>query len=133
MVWPGEELIFDRTKADVENRTEKGFLMCRDLSRMGRCAKSLIDFAGLRLSPKTDWAQGTFPTAARLKDFLTALKKLREQFPVRKTTPELPETMAGLTAEEANAMEKMLFDMCVLREMMPGAWRYSGEIRCGEE
>lgn len=127
-----DDLIFDRTQEDVDNRRKKGFYMAADLNRVCGAAQEIAGFSGLPISFKTDWTPYEFPTAQSMRDYLKQLSKLRGWFAVFKTTPDLPDTMKLLAYQSANDIEKMLADMQEIKEIIPANWPYCGEFLCGE-
>lgn len=128
-----DSLIFDRRAEDVENRTPKGFYTAENLRIVSGYGKHISDFAGLGIPFQEDWTTHVFPTRPRMEKYLTDLKKLREDFTVFENTPALPESMDGFTYEEANHIEKMLWDMGRMMKIIPGSWQWCGELTCSEE
>ncbi len=97
----------------------------------------------LDFEPKTDWAETDIPSGKDMERFLSQLKTLRDNT-LQIESPELPETMWGLTFEEANNIEQMLlvlyealtaFELEVKETIQTEAAQFklhSGEIHSGE-
>nr|DAW49195.1 MAG TPA: hypothetical protein [Caudoviricetes sp.] len=130
-------LITDRTRADVVNQTDKGFYNASDLNRVGAAVQYVAErFAAqgyaVEVSPKTDWLASDIPTASELETYRQNIAALRALLAVMPTTPEAPDSMAGLTYTEANDIERILLDLDALLTNAALAWYQSGEIYAGE-
>ena len=130
-------LITDRTRADVENKTNKGFYNASDLNRVGAAVQYVAErFAAqgyaVTVSPKTDWLASDIPTASELETYRQNIATLRALLAVMPTTPEAPDSMAGLTYTEANSIEQILLDLDTLLTNAALAWYQSGELFAGE-
>ena len=130
-------LITDRTRADVENKTDKGFYNASDLNRVGAAVQYVAErFAAqgyeVTVSPKTDWLASDIPTASELEAYRQNIATLRALIAVMKSTPETPETMRFLDYIKANDIERILLDLDTLLTNAALAWYQSGEIYAGE-
>lgn len=130
-------LITDRTRADVENKTNKGFYNASDLNRVGAAVQYVAErFAAqgytAAVSPKTDWLASDIPTASELETYRQNIVTLRALIAVMKSTPETPETMRFLDYIKANNIEQILLDLDTLLTNAALAWYQSGEIYAGE-
>ena len=130
-------LITDRTRADVENKTNKGFYNASDLNRVGAAVQYVAErFAAqgytVTVHPKTDWTEKDIPTAAELETYWQNIAALRGLIAVMKSTPETPETMRFLDYIKANNIEQILLDLDTLLTNAALAWYQSGEIYAGE-
>ena len=130
-------LITDRTRADVENKTDKGFYNASDLNRVGAAVQYVAErFAAqgyeVTVSPKTDWLASDIPTASELEAYRQNIATLRALIAVMKSTPETPETMRFLDYIKANDIEQILLDLDTLLTNAALAWYQSGEIYAGE-
>lgn len=130
-------LITDRTRADVENKTNKGFYNASDLNRVGAAVQYVAErFAAqgyeVTVSPKTDWLASDIPTASELEAYRQNIATLRALIAVMKSTPETPETMRFLDYIKANDIEQILLDLDTLLTNAALAWYQSGEIYAGE-
>ena len=130
-------LITDRTRADVVNQTDKGFYNASDLNRVGAAVQYVAErFTAqgyaVTVSPKTDWLASDIPTASELETYRQNIAALRALLAVMPTTPEAPDSMAGLTYTEANSIEQILLDLDTLLTNAALAWYQSGELYAGE-
>ena len=130
-------LITDRTRADVENQTDKGFYNASDLNRVGAAVQYVAERCAAQgyavaVSPKTDWLASDIPTASELETYRQNIATLRALIAVIKSTPETPETMRFLDYIKANDIERILLDLDTLLTNAALAWYQSGEIYAGE-
>ena len=130
-------LITDRTAEDVANKTAKGFYNVSDLNRVGAAVQYVAErFAEqgytVTVSPKKDWLASDIPTSSELETYRQNIATLRALLAVMPTTPEAPDSMAGLTYTEANDIERILLDLDTLLTNAALAWYQSGEIYAGE-
>lgn len=108
-----------------------------DLNRVGAAVQYVAErFAAqgyaVEVSPKTDWLEGDDPAASELETYRQNIAALRALRAVMPTTPEAPDSMAGLTYTEANDIERILLDLDALLTNAALAWYQSGEIYAGE-
>lgn len=113
----------------------KGAYDYLDMNRVGEAiaflAEQLIGYGyAVDAAPKTDWTLGYEPTSEELTQYLAAINTIKTAF---YGTVALPADMDGLTAAEANAIEALLVEIETLINNMVAAFRYCGEIYCGEE
>ena len=126
-------LIYDRTKDDVLNETDKGFYRYTDLNRIEGFMEQLSAEFQLRINTKTDWARGDYVYVSdlvRIQNNLASLKRVIRGY---NDTPLLPETLSFLTYEQANNIEKILFDIDSLVTLWSDSFRESGTFYAGEE
>lgn len=100
----------------VDGVSNKGAYNAIDLNRVGEAMlylKSRYDVFGYAapISPKTDWTLEDIPTPEQLKRYLDDVSALRKAMELPPTTPSVPPDMDGLTAEEANDIERILTDI----------------------
>ncbi len=130
-------LITDRTRADVENETEKGFYNASDLNRVGAAVEYIAGrFTALGyacpVTVKKDWLTSDAPTASQLETYRQNIVMLRGQIAVMASTPEAPASMAGLNYVKANNIEQILLDLDALITNITKSWCFSGEVYAGE-
>ena len=130
-------LITDRTRADVENETEKGFYNASDLNRVGAAVEYIAGrFAALGyacpVTVKKDWLTTDAPTASQLETYRQNIVTLRSRIAVMASTPEAPASMAGLNYVKANNIEQILLDLDALITNITKSWYFSGEVYAGE-
>lgn len=131
------DLITDRTRADVENETDKGFYNASDLNRVGAAVEYIAGrFAALGydcpVTVKKDWLTSDAPTASQLETYRQNIVTLRGRIAVMQSTPEAPASMAGLNYVNANNIEQILLDLDVLITNITKSWCFSGELYAGE-
>ena len=131
------DLITDRTRADVENETDKGFYNASDLNRVGAAMEYIAGrFTALgydcSVTVKKDWLTSDVPTASQMEAYRQNIVTLRSRIAVMQSTPEAPASMAGLNYVKANDIERILLAVeDTLRRLEKTFW-YSGEIYSGE-
>ena len=155
------ELIFDRKDADLlrflelrnkgyanmteEERSEwnagnmKGAYNISDLNRVGEALNYVRDrltLAGYLMpnvfTAKADWKLTDVPTGVQIAQNISYLAILRAAFTLYATTPPVPAYAGALNLEEANNIEKILFDLDELITKMLAARHFCGEIYSGE-
>lgn len=132
-----DTLVLDRTAQDVAALNEKGTYNATDLNRVGEAQAYLAGRFracgyGVSIAPKLNWTMEDIPWQADMNRYLADLRALRGALRMMETTPPVPGSMAGLTWEQANDIEKILADLEFLLNNMAAAWYYCGEIYAGE-
>lgn len=132
------ELITDRTRADVENETDKGFYNASDLNRVGAAVEYIAGrFTALGyacpVTVKKDWLTSDAPTASQMEAYRQNIVTLRGQIAVMQSTPNAPASMAGLNYVKANNIEQILADIDFILQNMPAASRHCGVTVCGSK
>ena len=112
-------LITDRTRADVENETDKGFYNASDLNRVGAAVEYIAGrFAALGydcpVTGKKDWLTSDAPTQRQMETYRQNIVTLRGQIAVMASTPNAQASMAGLDYVKANNIEQILLDLDAL-------------------
>lgn len=130
-------LITDRTRADVENKTNKGFYNASDLNRVGAAVEYIAGrFTALGyacpVTVKKDWLTSDAPTASQMEAYRQNIVTLRGQIAVVQSTPNAPASMAGLNYVKANNIEQILLDLDALIDKLIKSWYFSGELYAGE-
>ena len=132
------KLIFNRTQKDLLLHTDKSFYNATDLNRVEsqthyvETLLQLYSYFHSQLNCKQDWQMSDFPTESEMKRYLNNIKQLMAVYYLKTTTPKLPTDMDDLTIDEANAIEKILYDMQILIENMVSQFNYCGELYSGE-
>lgn len=83
----------------------KGAYNYSDLNRVERAVAEISDIAVLGLVTKTNWTMWDIPTESDMKRFLDNIKALRSRY---SSDISLPGSMANLTYETANNIEKII-------------------------
>ena len=120
----------------ITNRTG-GSYYYTDLNRVGDALLYLGELLRkygyiVNICPKRDWVMEDKPTPESMTNYLGCVSSIRAVMTVFPTTPHVPPDMEYLTYQEANDIEKILFDIEQLINNMQSAWFYSGEIYSGE-
>ena len=142
-----DKLIFDRTAADVAQLKAvtaklvdraataeeqaaflpgmKGAYNDTDLNRVGAAVAYLTARLGslgyhVNTMPVTDWQEGDIPSPAQMAQYLANIAALRDRLPY--VAPDTPEDMEGLTYQEANAIEEILYTLEDVLEAMQAAF-----------
>lgn len=142
-----DNLIFDRTELDVAELQAvtaklvagtataaeraaflagmKGAYNYTDLNRVGAAVEyltALLNSLGYNVPtlPVTDWQEGDIPFSARMAQYLANITELRNRLPY--VAPEAPADMTGLTYQEANNIEEILYTLEDVLEAMQAAF-----------
>lgn len=132
------DLIYDRTAADVTNRTEKGHYRYTDLNRVQGAVTALrarLSAAGYSLptiQALTTWYENDIPRRNRMTNYLRSVQTLSGILPPIRTASGFPTSMDGLNWQKANAIEEFLHRVDVAEENLESAWYYCGDIYAGE-
>lgn len=121
----------------VTDRGAGTYYNASDLNRVGAAVQYVAErFAAqgyaVEVSPKTDWLASDIPTSSELETYRQNIATLRALLAVMPTTPETPDSMAGLTYTDANDIERILLDLDTLLTNAALAWYQSGELFAGE-
>lgn len=122
-----DTLITDRKAGAKYNAT--------DLNRMGAALNYIKDLlvgkCGFVVpwTAKTDWAVDDEPAASQMAAYLDCVKDCRAKLAV---AIQAPETMARLTVDGANDIERILKEADQLIANIQAAWFYAGEVNAGE-
>ncbi len=154
-----ENLIFDRTQADVEKVTEikdkirenktlaadeeaayfngelKGGYTYTDLNRVESAMltiSNLLNECGYKnqITTKTNWGANDFFTSGDMQRWEFNLETLKSIFTVYVNTPLTPNSFRPYT--NANDIEKILYDINELIAKMKQNWRYANDLYAGE-
>lgn len=158
IIYYGLHLVTDRTQQDVvrvnvlakkgwanmtpEERSEweagmKGAYNSADLNRVQSAVRYLRDrLAGagysITLSDQKTWTQQDVPTMEDMQNYLADIAAIRGTISLLATTPQVPDTMVGLTYVEANNIEQILLDVDRLLSNTIAGFVYCGDIYGGE-
>lgn len=152
-------LIYDRTSGDVvrvealrkkvKNRTAstaemsewlsslKGAYNYTDLNRVGDAINYLANLLNSyayynNIKAKNDWKIGDKPNHEQMEKYLNDLKQLKETFFVFQSSPQIPNDMVSLTYEEANNIEKLIYDIDFILKNMEQNFIHSGVANAGQ-
>lgn len=120
-----DELIYDRTQADVANLTAKGYYNLSDLVRITEWIDFLSGAFRLGLSA-TDYTLGDLVDIAELLANVEAIRTGHTW----SWTPAVP-TATAWNYAKANNVEKILADAELWRANKTAGYRYCGTFTCG--
>lgn len=142
-----DNLIFDRTELDVAELQAvtaklvagtataaeraafltgmKGAYNYTDLNRVGAAVEyltALLASLGYNVPtlPVTGWQEGDIPFSAQMAQYLSNITELRNRLPY--VAPDAPADMTGLTYQEANDIEEILYTLEDVLEAMQAAF-----------
>lgn len=138
MAFDFSTLITDRTKADVDRGTEKGYYNYTDLNRVETATAEtavILNDNGhpTTLQPQKTWAKEDFWTETEITRYLDNVKYCKNQLGIPDDFFGLPETMDGLTWQGANAIEKSLEKTVEFVAKIEEQQIYAGTFNAGEE
>lgn len=140
-------LVFDRSSSDVSKVKEiaakldsgtatpdevqewlsgmKGAYNYTDLNRVGAAVEyltTLLYSLGYNVPtlPVTDWQESDIPFSAQMEQYLANIAALRDRLPY--VAPDAPADMTGLTYQEANDIEEILYTLEDVLEAMQAAF-----------
>ena len=119
----------------VTNRAYGDQYTFEDVNRVGNDIQYLADLLNsygyaVSVSPKTTWGVGEKQRVNAMTQYLADLAALKTSF---YGTITLPSTMDAATHTEANNIEKLLLEIEDNLTQMAAAFRYCGELICGED
>ncbi|NCA67451.1 MAG: hypothetical protein EOM87_05250 [Clostridia bacterium] len=120
-----DDLIYDRTQADVASLTAKGYYNLSDLERIAEWVEFLSDEFGLGLSA-TDYTLGDLVDIAELLANVAAIRTGHTW----SWTPAVPSATAW-NYVKANNVEQILHDAELWRANKIAGYRYCGTFTCG--
>lgn len=122
------DAIYDRTQADVNNRTQKGMFNLEDMQRLESNIETVANEVGVVFS-KVDWTlRSEFPKHfdwIRIKNALNSIKLASAFYG---TVPDRPFN----TWQKWNQIEFMLYEIDRTFAASAEAIPRCGEFRCGE-
>jgi hypothetical protein len=120
-----DDLIYDRTQADVENLTAKGYYNLSDLERITEWVEFLSDEFGLGLTA-TGYSFGDLVDIAELLANVAAIRAGHTW----SWTPAVPSATAW-NYVKANNVEQILHDANLWETNRVEGYRYCGTFTCG--
>ena len=80
------------------------------------------------VSPKTDWVPGEYPTSEQMNRYLDDVRTLKSVLVLKQGTPDVPDSMADLTYQGANDIEKVLDAVQIAAESVIRVMLHSNQI-----
>ncbi len=124
--------IYDRSQADIENRTEKGYINASDLVRVESNTEQIAGCIAVPVSVNKVWNNGDLPRVSDFKRIRDNVERIRNGFVILPTTPETPEQPLN-TWQKWNDLEQILYDVFWIYFNNLNNKDYCGEISAGEE
>lgn len=121
-----DSLIFDRTQEDLDNLTAKAYIDYKDLNRIEQAVKwisYILNKSGYMnvTHNKLDWQPNDFRSEKEMIRLRENLETVRRAYYTPQGTPLTPERITYTSIYQANAIEKIVFDLGQLAEkMQPG-------------
>lgn len=127
-------LIYDRTQADVTNRTQKGYYNASDLNRVESWCRYLADTLNslgysITISTKTNWVQTDMRTSAEMERIRTNILALMTGF---HWITRIYANANQWNYVKANNWEQILSDIWNLETGMQDWYVYGGVARGGQ-
>jgi hypothetical protein len=122
-----DDLIYDRTQADVANLTAKGYYNLSDLERITEWVEFLSDELGLGLTA-TGYSLGNLIDISELLANVAAIRAVHNW----SFTPAVPSATAW-NYVKANNVEKILADAELWRANKIAGYRYCGTFSAGTD
>lgn len=82
-------------------------------------------------TPPRLYTKEDIPRPQDMEEYLSWVRALRDTLPVLPGTPRVPPDMDRLTYEEANDIERILFQVSRTIGSMTDSWVYAGEFTAG--
>jgi hypothetical protein len=133
-----DNLITDRTEADVKAKNERGTYNASDLNRVAdgaRRVREMLYAFGYNRTPAIPdkvWQINEIPRVSVLRAHHEAVIAQDVLNYAEKKHP-LPESLARLGYEGANNIERMILDTYSAAKRIPEGYIFSGEIYGGED
>lgn len=129
-----EELIFDRTQQDLENKTKKSFYNYTDLNRIELWCKYISEILNsysypVNIITKTNYLRNNLPNESdleRIRGNINTLQKAYFSF------TQIPENLEYMNWQKANDIEKILYEIDNIIKYMENNFVYCGVARCGQ-
>ena len=131
-----DELITNRTQADVVAGNARGSYGAADLNRVGEAANAIREMLAeygyaVPEALRTGWTVRDIPRQSDMAQYIRVLAALRDSLRFLEAVLPLPGTMDRLTFNSANQIESMLSQLGPAVESIPLTWFDSGQIEAG--
>lgn len=121
-----DPLIFDRVQADVDQMTKKAYIAYDDLNRVENAVWQIsetLNHMGYRntIVRRKAWKMDDFRTEADMVRLRNNIQAIRNAYYTPSSTPLTPDRITYTSIYQANAIEKILYDLGTLVEKIePG-------------
>lgn len=131
--WTGTQAEYNEWKNDP-----RGEYRLETLNRVESAVEFVADLlyeagSSVTVQTKTDWEEIDPPAFDKMSRYLSNLHKIRDALPLPMSIPEVPEDMDELTHDEANDIEKILFEVGKQAKKIALTRRHCGAPTCGLE
>lgn len=127
-----DALIFDRTQADVDNMTAKGCIDYNDLNRVERAIRWIsyvLNKYGYQNEIQMKVWKEEFRTDTEMERLRKNISIIRNAYYTDPDTPLTPSKITYTSLYQANAIEKILYDLGKLVEnSFPGPQHYAFKL-----
>lgn len=125
-----EDLIYDRTEADIINKTSKGYYNYNDINRIEEWTLYIQEILNnynypITLEIKMNWNRKDFLYVKEINRIKRNVERLKETYITYNTTPKLSYE-GNMDFIEANRIEKILKDLDKILEAMESNFIYAG-------
>ena len=129
-----EDLIFDRTQNDLEQKTPKGYYNYTDLNRIETWCEYLANLLNsysypVSITIKKNWNMSDLPNVNDMERIRSNINAIKTAF---HAYTDVPENLNYMTIEKANDIEKILSEIDFLTKNMISSFRYSNTFNSGE-
>ncbi len=124
------KFVYDRTQADIDERTEKAYVNAEDMNRVEDNIELIAGLFGISVVCKK-WIIGDLPRISDFGRIIENIQKIREAYVVKADTPLVPVQPLN-TYEKWNDMEHILHDIFWIYIGNVNNYCYCGEVSCGE-
>ena len=129
-------MVYDRTAADVAAKNAKGLYRYTDMNRVQNAVTAVrARYVAAGYNPKeytlSSWSENAIPRANRAASYLAAVQALDGLVRLTENIP-LPATMNALDYIGANNIEKFLVRADEAMDMIETSWWYCDELFTGE-
>lgn len=129
----GLDFVYDRTKDDIEKRTQKAFINASDLNRIEKNTEVIGQRISAPVSVRADWEIGGLPRHSDYQRIKENTRMIRAGYLVHDDTPAVPERPYN-TFQKWNDIEKILYDVFSIYVKNFGNVIYCGDgFSCGDD
>lgn len=116
-----DNLIFDRTQADIDNMAAKAYIDYTDLNRIEAAVKwvsYVLNRKGYKntTNNKLNWQPNDFRTEADMVRLRKNIEAIRSAYYTPDSTPLTPIRITYTSIYQANAIERIIYDLGTLIE-----------------
>lgn len=129
-----DSMIFDRVQADVDKMTSKAYIDYADLNRVESAVKwvsYVLDRYGYKniTHNKLNWKMSDFRTEEDMKRLRENLLSIRSAYYTLEITPLIPDRITYTSIYQANAIEKIIYDIGnLIEKSFPGPQHYKFKL-----